>query len=79
MSAHVHDSNVPIRQIMLQMIKKEGFGSLFRGWMPAYIRLGPHTIVTFLVLEKLKEQYAGVASKRILDQEQPSPSYNQRT
>ncbi|KAI8332036.1 mitochondrial carrier domain-containing protein [Chlamydoabsidia padenii] len=69
MSAHVHDSNIPIHQIMLQMIKREGFGSLFRGWMPAYIRLGPHTIVTFLVLEKLKEQYAGVVNRHPVDQE----------
>ncbi|KAG1319617.1 hypothetical protein G6F62_011755 [Rhizopus arrhizus] len=32
----------------------KGFGSLFRGWMPAFVRLGPHTIVTFIVLEQLK-------------------------
>ncbi|KAI8099199.1 mitochondrial carrier domain-containing protein [Halteromyces radiatus] len=64
MSAHVHDGKHPI-QIMLQMIKMEGFGSLFRGWMPAFIRLGPHTVVTFLVLEKLKEQYAHIVNSRL--------------
>lgn len=42
---------------MKQMIKTEGFGSLFRGWMPAFVRLGPHTIVTFIVLEQLKKSY----------------------
>ncbi|CAO3594544.1 unnamed protein product [Absidia cylindrospora] len=63
MSAHVHDGKHPI-QIMIQMVKMEGFGSLFRGWMPAYIRLGPHTVVTFLVLEKLKEKYAQIVHSR---------------
>ena len=54
MSAHQHDGKHPIR-IMAHMIKTEGIGSLFRGWMPAFVRLGPHTIVTFIVLEQLKE------------------------
>lgn len=40
---------------MIHMAETEGFGSLFRGWMPAFVRLGPHTIVTFMVLEQLKE------------------------
>jgi dicarboxylate transporter 10 len=54
MSAHLHDGRHPIK-IMAHMIKTEGIGSLFRGWMPAFVRLGPHTIVTFIVLEQLKE------------------------
>ncbi|KAI8056291.1 mitochondrial carrier domain-containing protein [Gilbertella persicaria] len=56
MSAHIHDGKHPIR-IMVHMIKTEGVGSLFRGWMPAFVRLGPHTIVTFIVLEQLKERH----------------------
>jgi dicarboxylate transporter 10 len=54
MSAHTHDSRRPLR-IMMHMVKGEGVGSLFRGWMPAFVRLGPHTIVTFIVLEKMKQ------------------------
>ncbi|KAI9484195.1 MAG: mitochondrial carrier domain-containing protein [Benjaminiella poitrasii] len=54
MSAHVNDRRNPVK-IMTHMIKTEGVGSLFRGWMPAFVRLGPHTIVTFIVLEQLKE------------------------
>lgn len=54
MSAHLHDNRHPIK-IMAHMIRSEGVGSLFRGWMPAFVRLGPHTIVTFIVLEQLKE------------------------
>ncbi|KAI9030096.1 mitochondrial carrier domain-containing protein [Phycomyces nitens] len=54
MSAHAHDGKHPLR-IMIHMVKTEGFGSLFRGWMPAFVRLGPHTIVTFMVLERMRE------------------------
>lgn len=54
MSAHKHDGRHPVK-IMMHMIKTEGCGSLFRGWMPAFVRLGPHTIVTFIVLEQLKD------------------------
>ncbi|KAI7869963.1 mitochondrial carrier domain-containing protein [Spinellus fusiger] len=57
MSAHTHDGKHPLR-IMLHMIKTEGFPSLFRGWMPAFVRLGPHTIVTFIALEKMRQLYS---------------------
>ena len=36
-------------------IKNEGFLALYSGWVPGWMRLGPHTIVTFLVFEKLRE------------------------
>ncbi|CCJ30119.1 unnamed protein product [Pneumocystis jirovecii] len=29
-------------------IKKEGIRFIFRGWTPSFIRLGPHTIITFV-------------------------------
>lgn len=38
-------------------IADEGPLSMFRGFTPAFIRLGPHTIITFLALEKFKELY----------------------
>ncbi|ORX57529.1 mitochondrial carrier [Hesseltinella vesiculosa] len=56
MNAH-HPDRKHLVNIVLHMIKTEGLGSLFRGWVPAFIRLGPHTTVTFLVLEKLKEHH----------------------
>jgi solute carrier family 25 (mitochondrial dicarboxylate transporter), member 10 len=37
--------------------KTEGFGWVFRGWVPSFIRLGPHTIATFLFLEQHKRLY----------------------
>lgn len=46
--------------ILRQAVKTEGFGFMFRGWLPSFIRLGPHTIVTFLVLEQLRKYKVGM-------------------
>ena len=35
-------------------LRQEGPMALMKGWVPAYVRLGPHTIITFLTLEQLK-------------------------
>lgn len=35
-------------------LRKEGVGFLFRGWTPAWMRLGPNTIIVFVLLEKLR-------------------------
>ena len=40
-------------------VRQEGPQALLKGWVPAYVRLGPHTIITFLALEQLKRLYAG--------------------
>lgn len=34
--------------IMREAVKNEGVLFAFRGWLPSFIRLGPHTIVTFV-------------------------------
>lgn len=46
-------------QILRNAVKAEGVGFAFRGWLPSFVRLGPHTIVTFLVLEQLKHSGIG--------------------
>lgn len=33
---------------------KEGPLTFFRGWVPSWFKLGPHTVITFIVLEKLR-------------------------
>ncbi|KAJ8658207.1 hypothetical protein O0I10_006215 [Lichtheimia ornata] len=57
MSAHNAESRRPI-SLIIHMATMEGIGSFFKGWLPAFIRLGPHTIVTFLVMEQLKDWHA---------------------
>ncbi|CAJ1448455.1 unnamed protein product [Effrenium voratum] len=36
-------------------LREEGAASLFRGWWPAYCRLGPHAILTFPLLEQVRK------------------------
>lgn len=40
-----------------KIIKNEGFFSLWRGFAAYYLRLGPHTVITFLMLERLNSLY----------------------
>lgn len=54
------DSGQNAITILQNAIKQEGIGFMFRGWLPAFIRLGPHTIVTFLVLEQLRNLKLGM-------------------
>lgn len=46
--------------ILTTAVKNEGVGFMFRGWLPSFIRLGPQTIVTFLVLEQLRKYRIGM-------------------
>lgn len=44
--------------LLRRTVKNEGFMVwMFRGWVPAFVRLGPHTIATFLFLEQHKKVY----------------------
>jgi dicarboxylate transporter 10 len=43
--------------LMRDIYKAEGLGWMFRGWVPSFIRLGPHTIATFVFLEQHKKVY----------------------
>lgn len=47
--------------ILTRAVSQEGIGFMFRGWLPSFIRLGPHTIVTFLVLEQLRKYRVGMS------------------
>uniref|UniRef100_A0A6B2LC93 Mitochondrial 2-oxoglutarate/malate carrier protein n=1 Tax=Arcella intermedia TaxID=1963864 RepID=A0A6B2LC93_9EUKA len=39
-----------------KVIEKEGILALWKGFTPYFLRLGPHTIITFVVLEQLKRR-----------------------
>ena len=43
--------------LLARIYKVEGVRWMFRGWVPSFIRLGPHTIATFLFLEQHKKVY----------------------
>jgi Mitochondrial carrier protein len=38
----------------LKTTRQEGLRALYKGWLPSWLRLGPHSIITFIVLEKLR-------------------------
>lgn len=52
MSAKNHSSIVGT---VVDLFAKEGVRWAFKGWVPSFIRLGPHTIATFLFLEQHKK------------------------
>ncbi|KAK9453001.1 mitochondrial carrier domain-containing protein [Dipodascopsis uninucleata] len=54
------DKHVPALNILKEAVRNEGILFAFRGWLPSFIRLGPHTIVTFIVLEELKKLGIGM-------------------
>jgi len=43
--------------VLMKVIKNEGFLCLWRGFTPYYARLGPHTVLTFVILEQLNSLY----------------------
>lgn len=54
MSAH---SKEGLLVLLRRIYQEEGIRWTFRGWVPSFIRLGPHTIATFLFLEQHKKIY----------------------
>lgn len=46
-----------IVSLLANITKAEGPAWMFRGWVPSFIRLGPHTIATFVILEQHKKLY----------------------
>ncbi|TDL28899.1 mitochondrial carrier [Rickenella mellea] len=43
--------------ILSKSIREEGPMFLLKGWTPAFMRLGPNTIIMFVLLEQLKQQW----------------------
>jgi len=37
--------------------RNEGLGGFYKGFVPAFVRLGPHTVITFMVLEQLRKYF----------------------
>lgn len=45
--------------VIVKMVSQQGLFSLWRGFIPYYLRLGPHTIISFMVLEQLNNLFGG--------------------
>ncbi|MCJ1246308.1 Mitochondrial dicarboxylate transporter [Trapelia coarctata] len=46
-----------LAKLLARIYRVEGAGWMWRGWVPSFIRLGPHTVATFLFLEQHKRLY----------------------
>jgi len=51
-----------ITHLLTEIYRHEGLTWMFRGWVPSFIRLGPHTILTFLFLEQHKKIYRSLTA-----------------
>nr|KAF6417156.1 solute carrier family 25 member 11 [Molossus molossus] len=43
--------------VLMKVVRYEGFFSLWKGFTPYYARLGPHTVLTFIFLEQMNKAY----------------------
>ncbi|KAM9700071.1 mitochondrial 2-oxoglutarate/malate carrier protein isoform 1-T1 [Menidia menidia] len=44
-------------EVLVRVVRGEGFFSLWKGFTPYYARLGPHTVLTFVFLEQMNRLY----------------------
>jgi len=45
--------------VLGKIVKNEGVFALWKGFVPYYFRLGPHTVLTFIFLEQMNSFYRG--------------------
>ena len=43
--------------VLVKIVRNEGFFALWKGFTPYYARLGPHTVLTFIFLEQFNQAY----------------------
>lgn len=41
----------------IQTVRNEGFRALYKGFIPAWLRMGPWNIIFFITYEQLKQFY----------------------
>lgn len=51
------DPDTPPQDVLVKVVRYEGFFSLWKGFTPYYARLGPHTVLTFIFLEQMNKWY----------------------
>eukprot|EP00761_Pharyngomonas_kirbyi_P013937 gb/GECH01013967.1/.p1 GENE.gb/GECH01013967.1/~~gb/GECH01013967.1/.p1 ORF type:complete len:300 (+),score=63.93 gb/GECH01013967.1/:1-900(+) len=46
-----------IQSVVSSVVKTEGVLSFWKGFLPYYLRLGPHTVITFIIMERLNNMF----------------------
>ncbi|KAL1505281.1 hypothetical protein ABEB36_004879 [Hypothenemus hampei] len=52
-------------QVLADIVQKEGFFALWKGFLPYYFRIGPHTVLTFIFLEQLNAAYRKFSKENV--------------
>lgn len=42
---------------VVQTVRREGPLALWKGWLPSYLRLGPHFLMTFPLYERIRASF----------------------
>ena len=53
-----------VLDVLRQAIRVEGVSWMWRGWVPSFVRLGPHTVATFVFLEQHKKAWRWLKEER---------------
>ena len=48
-------SSIP--DCFMKIFRTEGFGGFYKGWLAHYLRVGPHTVLTFVFLEQIRKWF----------------------
>ncbi|CAK4611039.1 unnamed protein product [Aphanomyces euteiches] len=40
-----------------KIVKNEGIAGLYKGWLPNWMRLGPHTMITLMIFEEMRKLF----------------------
>ena len=48
-----------VTDVLIKVIRNEGVTALWKGFTPYFLRVGPHTTLSFIVLEALNNHFAG--------------------
>lgn len=51
-------AKVSVLSVVRRLVHSEGLRWVFRGWTPSFVRLGPQTITTLVLLEQHKRLYS---------------------
>lgn len=43
-------------------VREDGLGALWKGFLPRYVRLGPHTVLLLVFYEQLRQRFGVVRS-----------------
>uniref|UniRef100_A0A914HJL6 Mitochondrial 2-oxoglutarate/malate carrier protein n=1 Tax=Globodera rostochiensis TaxID=31243 RepID=A0A914HJL6_GLORO len=59
--------------VVRRVLANEGIFALWKGFLPYYMRLGPHTVLTFIILEQMNALYRRMAAARADQQLSKTP------